>query len=486
MTRVKRLSLLAVIMIVVLMTANCAGAAPTPAAPAPTEKPAEPQAAQPTQAAPAEPAAASNEDAALIQTYGLTPGKPYEGTKLRFLICCPTATQFAALTRRTPTEFTRLTGIEVQWDDSPFSAFQEKLLTEAVAGTGDYDVVAWVDAWGHGIKPFLVPLDDRIKEAGIDMSDFPQAYVEVAKGNDGTTYGIPFRGHAQILFYRKDVLEELGLEPPATWQELIEAGKAIEAESDLEAISMYYGVNAGQNLFNWLNHLWGNGADIFDEKQCPIFNSPEGVEATQAYVDLLLKHELTAPGSVTFNEQDANLEMVQGRAAMFVGWSWMYDRFTNKETAAPDVYGNVGFAPAPGWEGGEPLTYGYIWPVGILQSSKNQDAAWEYIKWLTNVQVEREIAIDKSDPMTSNIVVVHLSNLRDPEVNATTGGLQEVMGEILETARTEPLIEEWTEVQSLLEVAINEMATGAPLEATLDRAAADVKAVMQRGGKCQE
>lgn len=413
--------------------------------------------------------------------YGLEPGQPYVGTQLGFLICCPTATQFAALTERTA-DFTELTGIEVTWDTGPYAAFQEKLVVEAVSGTGTYDAVAWVDSWGESIKPYLAPLNERIEVSGMNMSDFPEAYVEAASGEEGEIYGIPFRGHAMTLFYRTDVFEELGLEPPATWQEVVEVGQTIKAETDLEPISMYYGVNAGQNLFLWLSHLWGNGGDIFDENYRPIFNNEAGVEATEAYVGLLREHELTQPSAVTFFEQDANLEAVQGRAAMFVGWSWMYDQFTNPEVISPEAEGNIGYAPAPAWEGGTPVTYAQIWPVGIMSASSKQDAAWEFIKWLTHPEVEKEVALDKSNPETSNIVAVHLSNLRDPEVNATTGGLQNVMADVLETARTQPLIAEWAEVQSILEIAVNEMAGGAPVQETLDRAAGEVEAVMERGG----
>jgi len=417
------------------------------------------------------------------EDYGLKPGKPYDGTTIRFLICCPTVGQFVALTERTPTEFTEMTGINVEWDAGPYGPFQEKLLTEATTGTGTYDVVAWVDSWGEGIKPYLVPLNDRIQQDGIDISDFPPAYIEAASGEDDTIYGLPFRGHAQVMFYRKDVFEELGLEPPTTWQEVAEAAQVIKEQTDLHPLSMYYGVSAGQNLFVWLNLLWGSGGDIFDAEMRPIFNNEAGVKATEQYVDFI-KQGLTNPAATTFGEAEATEDMVKGRAAMFVGWSWIYEQFGNPEIAAPEVLNNVGVVPAP-TNGGDPVSYGYIWPVGILQSSQNQDAAWEYIKWLTSAPVEKSVALDKSDPATNNIVVVRLSNLRDPEINASSGGLHEVMATMLETARTQPLIPEWPEVQSILEVAINEIAGGADVKATLDQAQQQVDEIMKRGGYYQ-
>lgn len=416
------------------------------------------------------------------EDYGLQPGKPFEGTKIRFLICCETVGQFVALTKRTA-DFTAMTGIEVEWDAGPYGPFQEKLLTEATTGTGTYDVVAWVDSWGEGIKPYLEPLDERIAADGIDMTDYPPAYVTAGSGSDGVVYGLPFRGHAQVMFYRKDVFEDLGLEPPTTWAEVAETAQKVADETDLNPLSMYYNVSAGQNLFVWLNLLWGSGGDIFDAEMRPIFNNEAGVAATEQYA-AFIKNGLTNPAALTFGEAEATTDMVQGKAAMFVAWSWIYEQFGNPEIAAPEVLNNIGVIPAP-TNGGDPVSYGYIWPAGILGSSQNKDAAWEFLKWMTSVPVEKAVALDKSDPATNNIVVVHLSNLRDAEINASSGGLHEVMATMLETARTEPLIAEWPEVQSVLEVALNEIAGGADAKTTLDDAQQQVDEIMKRGGYYQ-
>jgi multiple sugar transport system substrate-binding protein len=490
----KKLALPMLMVALALLIAQCGGAAstttqqPTAAAPAaqPTVAAAQPTtapAAQPTTAAAPTAAPAAQPTAAAAQpagqavqlpqdpaAYGLKPDKP----------CCSSVGQFAALIKRTSSEFTPMTGIEVTWDNTPYGAFQEKLLTEASTGSGTYDVVAWVDSWGQGLKPYLLPLNDRIKQDNIDVSDYPKAYLDAASGDDGTIYGLPFRGHAQVLFYRKDVFSQLGLQPPQTWQDVAAAAKTIREKTQLNPIAMYYKVGAAQNLFIWLNMLWGSGGDIFDKDKHPIFNNDVGVKATQQYVDFV-KNNLTNQSALTFDEGGATEEMTKGRAAMFVGWSWIRENFTNKEIAAPEVLNNIGVVPAPS-NGGAPVSYGYIWPVGILQSSKNQDAAWEYIKWLTSKAVEKAVVLDKSDPKTSNIVAVHLSNLNDPEINATTEGLHKVMGTMLQTARTEPLLPEWPEIQTRLETALNEAAGGADVKATLDKAQKDVDEIMKRAG----
>lgn len=411
--------------------------------------------------------------------FNLQEGKPYEGTELSFLICCTAVAQFAALIERTEKEFTPLTGITVNWSNTPYESYKDEILIEASSGTGSYDLVAWVDAWGPQLEPFLTPIDDLVARDSIAVDDYPEVYLDAARLGTDTLYGLPLRGHAFMLWYRKDVLQELGLEIPTTWQEVEAAAQTISEQTDFDGVSMYYNVGTGQNLFTWLSMLWGAGGDVFDENNQPIFNNEIGVEATNLYVNFL-RDGLTAPDAVASGEQDAWQAMAQGRAAMFPGWSWIYESLANPEFSNQEVVDNLGFVAAPGWEGGDRTSYGYIWPVGIFGTSRNQDASWEYLKWLGNAKTDLELVLDKSNPDLSTVVTTHYSALTSPEVNATTGGLQDAMAASLRDARTEPLVPEWLDVQSVLEVAINEIANGADVQETLDNAAADVSDIMER------
>lgn len=413
--------------------------------------------------------------------YNLQEGKPYDGTELNFLICCTAVAQFSALIKLTDEVFTPLTGIKVNWSNTPYESYKDEILIEASSGTGTYDLVAWVDAWGPQLQPFLLPIQDLAERDAIPLDDFPEVYLEAGKVGTDELYGLPLRGHAFMLWYRKDILSDLGLEVPSTWQDVEAASRKIVDETDYSGLSLYYNVGTGQNLFPWLSMLWGAGGDVFDDELRPIFNNEIGVEATTEYVKFV-REGLAPEDSVAKNEQDGWQEMAQGRAAMFPGWSWIYESLANPEFSNQEVIDNLGFVASPGWEGGERTSYGYIWPVGIFSMSRQQDAAWEYLKWLTSAKVDLQIVSDKSVPELSSVVTTHYSALTSPEVNATTGGLQDAMAASLRDARTTPLVAEWLDVQSVLEVAINEIANGADVQATLDNAAADVTDIMERSG----
>ena len=146
-------------------------------------------------------------------TFGLDASKPYDGTQLNFLICCSTAPQFASAAVKGAEEFTAMTGISVSWGDLPFGSFQEQLYLEATNPNTEFDVVAFVDAWGTNIYDFLHPLNDFVEDAGFDWDDYGPAYQGAATGMSDTIYGMPFRGHPLLLHYRADVLEAVGMGP---------------------------------------------------------------------------------------------------------------------------------------------------------------------------------------------------------------------------------------------------------------------------------
>lgn len=411
--------------------------------------------------------------------YGLKAGKPYAGTKLVYLLSH--GSQFNGHAKRTQ-EFTDLTGIEVEYQFVPFPNLKEKVTTDGVLGSGDVDLYLFLDSWGPSLKQFLVPLDDKIEEAGIDMNRYPPAFIKGSR-YDGTFYGIPLRGHPQLMFYRKDIFAQLGLEPPKTWAELEEVSKTITEKTDLYGTAMYYGKGySGQNLYVWYAYLWSNGGDIFDANWKPIFNNEAGVEATQRYVDLMLKHEATAPGSAFFSEYEASQSISQNESAIVILWWWHFANMTNPEKSQEIVVKNMGFAPVPGWEGKKKATLALSMVAGISTHSQHKEAAWEYLKWVSNPDLEKANVLDKSDPETMTIVAVQTENLKDPEINATSDGMHAAAAESLAVSDTMPMFPEWPEVMSALEIAISEIAGGQPVKEQLDKAAQEVEEIMQRAG----
>ena len=407
----------------------------------------------------------------------LKPGKPYAGQTVNVLSVV--APQFSAHEAMLG-QFEQLTGIQVKYQYVPFASMREKLTAELVAKTDQYDVLSVMDAWGPSLYPLFDPLNARIAAKGIDMAArYPNAHLRAARDGNGAgqnILGFPLRGHVQLMFYRKDIFAKLGLKPPGTWDEMVEVGRKVQAGSDLSGVAMYYGKTGGQNLMIWFNYLWGMGGDLLDAKGNPAFHSPEGVAATQAYVDVLLKHKVAPAGSASFNETDAVNSMAQGKSAMVPVWWWRYAGLTDPKTSTlkPE---QVGFAPLPAMPGKAATTYTNTWFYGINTHSKRKDATMEFLTWLSHPSVERAVLLDKS---RNEVVAVQNSNLLDADVNARFGGMHRAGHEGLKGARGVPLFPQWPQMSDILEATINEIATGqAQVKPALEAAASRARRALR-------
>ena len=413
----------------------------------------------------------------LAEKYGLKEGKPYEGTTLNILsVVTP---QFDGLMLR-DNEFTELTGIETEWTFIPFGSLQEKITAEGVAANGTFDVVNYLDSWGPPNAHWLESIDERLAEDGISMDRYPAAFAKSAQF-EGNTLGFPLRAHAQLMFYRKDLLPEA----PETWDDVIRMSKELrESGSDVEPLALYFNNDGNrQNLFIWLNFLWASGAEVFDKEGRPAWASEEGLKATEDYIALHTEHGVTNPASLSFVEQDARQSFMQGKSAMIPVWWWAYSSMINPESSVL-TEDQVGFAGMPSYNG-ETVTYAISMPFSISSYSENKDAAWEFLKWLSNPEMDKANATEREvagEPIINN-VVTHISSLQDPEVNAANANIQQAAWQSLENSDIMPQIAEWPEVGDLLSSAIAEAAGGGDVRELMTAAADQATKVLKRAGR---
>ncbi|MEL6208069.1 MAG: sugar ABC transporter substrate-binding protein [Pseudomonadota bacterium] len=411
--------------------------------------------------------------------YGLTPGKPYAGTTLDILsVVTP---QFDGLMLRAD-EFTELTGIETEWTFIPFGNLQEKLVAEGIAQTGTYDVVNYLDSWGPPNAHWLVKIDELMAQDGISMERYPAAFARSAQF-DGETLGFPLRAHPQLMFYRKDLIAE----PPQTWADVIRIGNELkESHPEVAPLALYFNNDGNrQNLFIWLNFLWAAGADVFNDDWTAAWTSEEALQATEDYIALHTTHEVTNPNSVAFVEQDARQSFMQGNSAMIPVWWWAYSGFYNPDSSTL-TKDQVGFTGMPSYEG-VTKTYAISMPFSISSYSDDQEAAWEFMKWLSNPDMDKANAIErevKGESIVNN-VVTHISSLQDPDVNAANDGIQAAAWESLKESDIMPQIPEWPEVGDLLSAAIAEAAAGGDVRALMIEAAEQSDRLLKRAGRIQ-
>lgn len=296
-------------------------------------------------------------------------------------------------------EFEEMTGATIEIVTAPIPEHTEKALVEFIAQRGTYDVIAMQTSdMMANFTPFFLPLDDYLAEDAEEMQwdDFIEAMRDWGLV-DGQQLGVPFRAGTQMLYYRKDLLEEAGIEVPTTLDELMAAAHALTQDTDGDGTTDIYGfVQRGKApaeiAHDWLTSFYSAGGDFFDaEGQCG-FNSPAGIQATEQWIELYTSG-VYPPDVFAWGRDDYITALQQGRAAMGIYVSSYWERLIDPNDS---LYADqIGWALPPTNPGvPEGRSRGGGWLFTINRFSEEPDASWELIKYLTSVENHERSAIE--------------------------------------------------------------------------------------------
>jgi sorbitol/mannitol transport system substrate-binding protein len=296
--------------------------------------------------------------------------------------------QMVDLQKLTADNFTRETGIKVNFTVLPENDVRDKISQEFSSQAGQYDVatVSNFEIPIYARSRWIAPLDPYIaKDPGFDQADILAPMVASLKGDDGKVYGQPFYGESSFLMYRKDVLEAEGLTMPdkPTWQQVADiAAKVDGAQPGMAGICLRGQPGWGQIFAPLTTVVNTFGGTWFTEDWQAQVDSPAFREATQFYVDLVRKHGENGAPQAGFTECLNNL--IQGNVAM---WYDATSAAGSLEAADSPVKGKIGYAAAPvvktqssGWL--------YAWSWGIEQASEKKENAWKFISWASGKEYE--------------------------------------------------------------------------------------------------
>lgn len=216
------------------------------------------------------------------------------------------------------------------------------------------------------------PLDDLVAAHG---QDIPKRQLITV---DGKTVAVAFMANAQHLVYRADVLEKVGVQPPKTYEELLEAAEKIRA-----AGIMKYPVGgayaAGWNLAEeFVNMYTGMGGEFFEVGTPNVtLNNEKGV----ATLEMLKK--LTAymnPDYLTHDSNATSSEWEAGNVALMNLWGSRVGVLLDSEGSTPDVYKNTKVA-APMTVGGGTIPATTLWWDGwtVAKNISDDDAVATFV-----------------------------------------------------------------------------------------------------------
>jgi xylobiose transport system substrate-binding protein len=305
--------------------------------------------------------------------------------------------------------FNKTSDVKAVLDTIPGADYQQKLQT--IINTPQAPDVFF--NWGGGsIQPFvkadlLMPLDDFIKDnPDLENKFLPSVFNSAVV--DGKPYGVPMRGTQPVLlFHNKKVLDEAGVQPPRTWDELIDAVKKLKAEG-VTPIALGGGDRWPTQM--WFQYLYDRvaGPGLF---QKALEGDKEAWNSADSKKALSMLRELVDAGafgknydSVKYTNGASPALLASGKAGFELMGSWYY---AQQQEDAPDfAKDGLGYTAFPTVEGGKGEAGNVAGNTNnfysVLKKTKHPEAVAEFLKLMYSDEfVKAQLAIGNL-PTTTN------------------------------------------------------------------------------------
>jgi len=253
-----------------------------------------------------------------------------------------------------------------------FTDFNQQVTTAIAAGaTPDLMIVDNPDNARYAASGALADLSDKVKEWGAADQFLAGPWNSTLW--EGKNYGIPLGSNTVVLWINTDMAAAAGLDvksPPKTWDEFETwAAKMTDKSKGVYGTALLAKKDE-TGTFLFLPWILQNGGDMQH------LDSPESIEALAFWTDLVNKGY--APKSaITDGFGEIYQQFTTGKAAMMISGTWNVNSVPKD---APDMKWMV--APLPYTKKPASSLGGENW--AMFAASKQQDGAWEFLKWVTD------------------------------------------------------------------------------------------------------
>ena len=234
------------------------------------------------------------------------------------------------------------------------------------------------------------PVNYGIRSAVLDLSQF-EDFEEVASRFsqssmaqmqfNGATYGLPETETFMMMFYRKDILAELGLEVPQTWDD-VKVAMTVLAQNQME-----FGMTPSEQLF--LTLLYQNGGSYYTEDgSASALDSDVAISTFRQYCAYYTDYKLDKETSVAERFRTGECPIILSD----------YTYYNTLQVSAPDIDGLWGIAMVPGTVKEDGTLDHTTASTGlcslIMSATEEPDASWEFLKWWTSAETQTQYAYE--------------------------------------------------------------------------------------------
>jgi multiple sugar transport system substrate-binding protein len=310
--------------------------------------------------------------------------------------------------------------------------------TSFLLGNSPYDLVYMDIVWTSKFAAagWLEDLSDRLPA---------EARTEYLAGDiqggiyEDKLYRVPFRSDSGMLYYRHDLLEQAGYEPPETFSELIEISQKLQQQKLVPWGYVWQGKQYEGLSAMFVEILKGSGAFWVNPETLEVgLDRPEAIEAVE-FLRQTIDTGISPPGVITYAEDETRRLFENGQTAFLRNWPYIYG--TALESSVAGKYSIKPMVHLAGEESGACLGG---WGLGIAKSSRHKEAAWQVVEFFSSEESQREYVL------ATGYVPSREALFNDPQIVAKYSHYPQLLS-VVKSAALRPPIAQYAQASDILQ-----------------------------------
>jgi ABC-type glycerol-3-phosphate transport system substrate-binding protein len=235
-----------------------------------------------------------------------------------------------------------------------------------------------------------VPVNFGMRKAVVDLSQFSDYEQVAGRFRDsaitpykfqGAVFGLPEQQVFPMLFYRKDILKELDLKVPQTWEEIYEVIPVLQKRHMEFAlpIAATTGVSVLEPSKAFAMMLYQQDGEFYkNDGDLSALDSEASMQAFKKWTDFFVNYKFPQVFDLPTRFRTGEIPMAITD----------YTFYNTLSVSAPEIRGLWGFVPVPGLKQSDGTIRRDVSSSGtsviMMNQAKDKDAAWEFMKWWTS------------------------------------------------------------------------------------------------------
>lgn len=316
-------------------------------------------------------------------------------------------------------------------------------------GDSPYDIIYADMVWASKFAAagWLKDLSAWVSES--ELTAFMPTTVEAGKVENGF-YWMPFVSGLGMLYYRTDLLEQAGLNPPETFEDLVAQSQLLQDKGLVDWGYVWQGFQYEGLITVFLEVLQGYGGFWINADGQNIGLDQDPSIAAAAFLRRLVEQEISPKDTASYVEIDTLRIFQNGKAAFLRNWPFAWQVLNQPNSSLKGKVAIQTMVHAPGQQSGSSLGG---WGFSMAKDTPHPEAAWRVIDFFSSEAAQRQFIL------VSGYVPVRRSLFTDPEILEKYPHYPEFL-QIAQKAVLRPPIRQYAQASDILQRYLSAAITG--------------------------